>query len=271
MRLAGKETSLYLRDVEEFQSELTPYECITGTLHDLTRVTLIKCLTLEHHNASSRTGERYYSAKLFPHFVLEGNRYLGPNDRAICEISFVIDDATALFYDFDAFSTIIDAAPYIEQLTTAHKLDRVIPIGPEPIISYFTGKRDIIEVDTTLGKFRARHNPRCSFGGPSGVRIDNTISVSLEPEDTITFNQAITRTLQLIRFFEVIIGRSQNLHELLVYVKDDKDSEPLKKFHWSYCPSREADTEAKFSPQPADFSRPYRTLGRVCMCDGKLA
>jgi hypothetical protein len=251
--VAGTETSLYLRDDEYFHPQSIPDGCVTGTLHDLTKVTLIQCLTLEGPGSGSRDGERYYYAKLFPHFVLEGRRHVGPNDRSIFEISLVLEDATALFYDFDAFGTVIDAVPHIERIATANKLDRPIPIGPEPRIAYFTGKRDIIEADTALGKVRARHNPGWSLGGPHGVRIDNIISVSLETEPPVAFNEAISRTLRLLRFLELVIGRPQNLRELVIHLDGGEHRDPLK-VHWSLRPSRHVDaTERGRSPQPADL------------------
>ena len=166
LRVAGKETQLYLRDDIFFDVLSVPDGCLTGTLHDLTKVTLIQCVTTVGVGTGSRDGERYHFAKLFPHYVLEGRRHLGANDSNIVAISFVLDDATALFYDFDAFGTVIDAAPHIERIATANNLDRPIPIGPEPQIAYFAGKRNIIESDTVLGKVHARHNPGWSLGGP---------------------------------------------------------------------------------------------------------
>ncbi len=253
LRVAGKETSLYLRDDDHFHPHSPADGCITGTLHDLTKVTLLQCLTLEGLGSGSRNGEQYYYAKLFPHFVLEGQRHIAPNERAISQITLVIEDATALFYDFDAFGTVIDSVPYIEQIATANKLDRPIPIGPEPRIVYFTGKRVIIEVETALGRIRARHNPGRSLGGPHGVRIDNVISVTLETAAPIAFNEAIRRTLRLLRFLELIIGRPQNLRELLMFVNGGEHLEPLK-VHWSHRPARDAESvEGGLSPQPADL------------------
>ncbi|MEK7563270.1 MAG: hypothetical protein AAB544_02655, partial [Patescibacteria group bacterium] len=253
LRVGGKDTSLYLRDDEPFHPQSVPDGCITGTMHDLTKVTLIQCLTLEVLSSGSRDGERYYYTRLFPHFVLEGQRHLAPNDRVIVDISLVLEDVTALFYDFDAFGTVLDAVPHIEQIVLAKKLDRPIPIGPEPKIVYFTGKRDIIEVDTVLGKVGARHNPGWSLGGPHGVRIDNVISVSLQPKTPLAFEEAITRTLRLLRFLELIIGRPQNIRELIMYLGGSEHRESLK-VHWSHRPSRLADsTNDRVSPQPADL------------------
>ncbi len=252
LRVAGKETLLYIWDNESFRSLSVPDGCMTGTLNDLTKVTLIQCLT-EGVETVSRGGEEYHCARLFPHFVLEGQRHLGANDKTIVEISFVLEDMTALFYDFDAFGTVIDAVPHIERIATANKLDRPIPIGPEPQIAYFTGKRNIIEADTILGSVRAQHNPSWSLGGPCGVRINNTISVNIETKSPVAFDEAIAQTLRLLRFFELVIGRPQNLQELLMYLDSSEHREQLK-VHWSYRPSRDTDpTDERRSPQPADL------------------
>ncbi len=258
LRLAGEETQLSLHDTEEIQTNSILDNCITGTLHDRTRVTLMKCVTINRSNSGSVNGERYYSAKLFPHFVVEGHQHIAPNDGIIRELSFMIEDATALFYDFDAFGTFLDAAPYIDQLVTAQakKANRTILTGPQPIISYFTGKHDIIEIDTVLGKFRAKHNPLFGLGdlgGPRGVRINNIISVSLETENRIAFNEAMNRAFKLLRFLEVIIGRPQKVQDLVVFVGDGERPEPLR-VHMSYSPALTANsTQDSLSPQPADL------------------
>lgn len=255
LRVAGEKTSLYLRDDEAFDPHSAPGGCVTGTLHDLTKVTLVQCVTSGGPGFATRGGERYYFAKLFPHFVLEGRQHLEPNDSVIVGISFVLEDATALFSDFDAFSTVMDAVPHIEGIiaATANELKRSIPIGPEPRIAYFTGKRDIAEVDTVLGKIRAQHNPSWDLGGPHGVRIDNVISVSIETESPLTFDEAISRTLRLLQFLELVIGRTQNLRELVMYVDGGENREPLK-VHWSYRPFLDSESmEDKRSPRPGDL------------------
>lgn len=56
LRVGGKDTSLYLRDDEHFHPQSVPDGCVTGTRHDLTKVTLIQCLTLEGLSSGSRDG-----------------------------------------------------------------------------------------------------------------------------------------------------------------------------------------------------------------------
>jgi hypothetical protein len=45
----------------------------------------------------------------------------------------------AQFYDFDAFGSVIDAKPFIDQIAHANALPREIKTGPDPQILYFTG------------------------------------------------------------------------------------------------------------------------------------
>lgn len=252
LRVAGEDTSLYLRDGQEFEPHSIPGGCVAGTLHDLTRVTLVQCVTLEGLGYSMRDGERYFFARLFPHFVLEGRRHLDPSLSAVADIALVIEDASTLFYDFDAFGTVIDPAPHIERIATANNLDRPIMTGPDPLIAYFTGKRDIVDVDTVLGKVRVRHNPSWNPGGPDGVRINNVISIGIEPESPITFDEGISRTLRLLRFLDLVLGRPQNLVDMSIGVSFDGCVEPLK-VHWSYRPSRTPRSmEDGRAPHPAD-------------------
>jgi hypothetical protein len=242
LHVAGKNSMLYVRDDERFDPHVSSDGCVTGILHDLTKVTLLKCINLTGVGYGSRNNETYYHAKIFPHFVLEGQRHLGADERIISKVTFKLEDGTDLFYDFDAFGSVIDARPHIDQIARANGIDRPIPIGPEPKIVYFAGRRDILAVDTSLGLVRAQHNPSWCLPDPRGVRIDNFISISIDIPEAVRFDEAIARTLRLLRFMELIIGRPQNLQTIFVQVEGPNDRETLK-VHWSHRPAREEDLE----------------------------
>jgi hypothetical protein len=253
LHVAGSDTFIYLQDDKEFEPRSLMGKSYTGTLYDLTNVTLIKCTLLEGLGHSGlRNEKQYYYAKLFPHFVIQGERHINPDENVILESRFVIDDAPNLFYDFDAFGQVLNAGPLIEQVAAANKLDRPVPIGPEPRIAYFAGKRTIVEAETVLGRVRVRHNPWPNLAGPRGVRIDNTITVEIRHNSPATFDEAILGILRLLRFLELIVGRSQNLLNVTMYVDDGELWAPLK-VHWSYCPSRDPELGNKRSPHPADL------------------
>ena len=242
-----------MRDDDRFSPFALADGCITGILNDLTKVTLLDRITLSGPGSASRGGEQYHYAKLFPHFVLTGQCHIAPNDPIVSRIRVFIEDASELFYDFDAFGTVIDSRPHIDSIATANGLDRQIPIGPEPQIVYFAGKREIVSVETVFGIVRAQHNPSWCLPSPRGVRIDNNISITLEVVEPIAFAEAIDRLLRVLRFLELVIGRPQNLQNTAVLVGAGAEQQWLK-VHWSHQPSRdESRGSGRRSPQPADM------------------
>ncbi len=147
LKLRGRETSLDLRDAEYFPTHQIPYQCITGVLHDLSKVTLLGCFEMGNGTAS-RYNQGYRVASIAPQFIAFGDAHVPPNEAAIQSIAFVIDDADVLFHDYDAFGSVSDPGPHIERIVKANNPERKVAIGPYPHIHYFTGKTEIIRVET---------------------------------------------------------------------------------------------------------------------------
>jgi hypothetical protein len=171
----GPETSLHLHDKTSFDTHAIAELCITGIFQDLTKVSLIRCIAPLMPVSGRRGKESYYYADIFPHYVIYGDHHLGPAEKSVIEVRFVVDDACTLFYDFDAFGSVIKPLPFIEQISHANGLNREIVTGPDPAILYFTGKTEIFAVDTFFGRLSAYHDPSQSFGGPDGVYLRNKI------------------------------------------------------------------------------------------------
>lgn len=253
LTLSGPKTSLHLHDNEHFDTHTISDQCVKGILHDLRKVSLIQCITTSGPGSGSRGNGRYYFANIFPHFVVYGDHHISPSEKTISEIHFVVDDASTLFYDFDAFSSLLDAHPFIEQIvqSQANALDRKITTGTDPQILYFTGKREIFATDTVLGKVSASHNPNHSMGGPNGVRLDNTILVTLAFNEAVTFDDAISDMCALLRYLEMLVGRPQNLLRLSLRVRVNEKNPIFLQVYWSMPPKREPSHEDQ-NPHPAD-------------------
>lgn len=251
LTFAGPNTSLYLRDNEYFDTRAIPGQCLKGTLHDLTKVTLLHCITTSGTGFATRGKERYCFATIFPHYVLHGDHQITHDEKTISEVHFVMDDASVLFYDFDAFGSLIDARPYIEQIVRANRLEREIPIGPDPEILYFTGKHKVFSADTVLGRVSASHNPTHTLGGPDGVHLKNTIFTTIVFKEACTFDETIAHTLTLLRYLEVLVGRPQNLLRLNLRVKSDDERPIVLKVYWSMPPKRNLSNDER-RPHPAD-------------------
>ena len=256
LTFVGKDTSLYLRDKDEFNTHAAPNQYINGVLHDLTKISLIKCVTPLVPGYAIRGDEKYYFTSIFPHFVVSGDSHIAPDEKVITKVHFTVDDATTLFYDFDAFGVLLDARPFIKEIVAANATvaRREIHIGDEPRILYFTGKREIFSADTLIGRVSASHNPvPTTFGGPSGVGLENTIFVTIAFKEPVVFEESILHTSTLLRYFATLIGRPQNIVGLNLEVESSQQNKTESLgVYWSMSPRRESRNEMKGKPAPSD-------------------
>lgn len=246
---AGPNTTLYVWDKETFDKQAIQGQSVKGILHDLTKVTLVDCISLGlgHFGLGK---ERHCFANIFPHYVLHGDQQINPDEKTITEAHFVIDDAEVVFYDFDAFGSVIDARPFIEQIVRANCLNREIPIGPDPEILYFTGKYEIFSVETVIGRISASHHPTHTLGGPDGVYLKNTIFTNILFKEACTFDETIDHTLTLLNFLEVLIGRPQNLLRINLRIKSEDEHLSILEVYWSMFPKYNRVNDRH--PHPAD-------------------
>jgi hypothetical protein len=254
LTFAGPETLLYLYDRQEFQTHAEPHQYITGILHDLTKVSLINCIASLVPGHAGKSGEEYYFADVFPHFVVSGDRFLAPDESGIAKLHFVVDDAPTLFYDFDAFGILLDSGAFINQITTANgnAVGRTIETGSTPQVLYFTGKNRIFAADTVIGRVSASHNPvPTTFGGPSGVGLKNTICLTIEFPGPVVFDQAIHHLTTLLRFLEILAGRPQNLVAVSLTVESVQQTSAELDVYWSMRPKRLPRPGAE-RPHPSD-------------------
>src|SRR5437870_1556017 len=71
LSLKGRKTALTFHHNHDIRLEQIPNACITGVLHDQTKVTLIKCLQDSKRLLQGANGQDgYLAASIFPHFAL---------------------------------------------------------------------------------------------------------------------------------------------------------------------------------------------------------
>ena len=102
LKINGTRSRLYLYDTTRFFNARSIEDAVvTGVLQDLTKVSLLDCVSLKSGEHGGPKERRNF-AHLFPNFVVCGKQHLRPKDKVITHAEFLIDDAPALFYDFDA-------------------------------------------------------------------------------------------------------------------------------------------------------------------------
>lgn len=211
--LAGTKSNLRLHS-DEFLQPVEDGSCLTGTTYEHDCVTLIDCRSPGSGHSSRMDGPIRYHADVFPHYVAVGDRHFSPTVNCITGIHFSTTDLKTLFYDFDAFSHVIDSRPIIDAVLAERRRDRTVEAGEWPHVYYFTGKDRIVEVNTAIGKISVNHRPRFSMGGPSGFYMKNRIAVSIEPDSPIAFDTAVERMYEMCCFLSVAAGRAQGIERI---------------------------------------------------------
>lgn len=247
LTLNRRNSTLDLRGEKFFHSGYFTegYTYVHGTLHDLTKVSLMKCAMLEGLGQTIRGQESFNHAKFAPSYALFGDVHLRPEDQSVVEVSFFVDDASALYYDFGVFGSVLEPKKYIDLIAAANtQFDPKIPThqtGPDPAILYFTGKREICATDTVLGTVTATHNTRRFLPRVDGVKIESAVCVTVTFPEPKTFDHSIATVMTLLRFLELCIGRPQKLERLFLFLPEKDGAPVVLDVYWTLRPWRETD------------------------------
>lgn len=252
LTLAGLKTALRVHSNERFALN-QPRQFITGILQDLTRVSLINCVAPPEPASTMRGEETGYYANVVPHFVIVGDRHLRPDEPTVTSVDFQVGDASILFRDFDAFGWVSDPGRFIEEIVKASVPGRRVAIGPDPQIAYFTGKREIFSTPTAIGEVSAWHSLPPIPHVTGGRSFADTVPIGIDFEETVDFNEAILRTLRVIEYLGLIVGRPQDLLTLHIGIASDRDHPVSLRIHWSFPPRRDASTEWEVRPDSFDL------------------
>ncbi len=227
---------------------------IFGRFYDQSKASFINCITTSHSRFHTRGDEYWSSSSVFPHFVIFGEQHISSSCRIIRELSFTVDDAATLFYDFDTFGEVIGAKPHMERIVEAEaeQQGRKIEIGEYPHLFYFTGKYEIFGVDTVLGRISATHSPSYTMPNPKGIHVDNTIRINIAFYSEKSVDEAIASIFDVLMFLESIAGRPQNISGLTFSLKSAEDHLKPLDVYWCMPPRRDPEDESA-EPHPSDL------------------
>lgn len=256
--LKGAATTLDLYSDSPFDSPFDRYASadIFGIFYDRSKVSLINCVAMSGES-SIGGNEPYTLSSMFPHFVIFGNQSISSSCRIIRGLSFTTDDAATLFYDFEAFGSVVNAKPQVEHIVEAEakQRGRKIEIGEYPYLFYFTGKYKIFSIDTVLGKVSATHHPSWKSPGPEGIYVNNTIKINIAFYSEKSVDEAIRSVLDILKFLEVIAGRPQNISDLGFFPVSAQDHPKPLDVYWCMPPQRERDNASR---KPNSFDLPLQ-------------
>lgn len=229
---------------------------VKGTVNDWGKVSLIDCIFkgVRSSKTTDTWGPPIFTATFSFSYALFGHDCLSRNGKTIKKVSFLVDDADALFYDTKAFfhagkffhvsgKTMSDmkmfsrdARPLVERMA---EHDENLEIGDHPAVLCYTGKREIFEAETALGKISARRSVPVRLSHKGG-KMENKTYLSLQFSAPVNFRNAHSKAMRVLRFLELMAGRSQNLVDFLLFEQENA-SEFSRKFRMydNWFPKRE--------------------------------
>jgi hypothetical protein len=251
--MAGRNSRLSLFDDQKFPPVPEAYRYLVGEIHDGNLATLFDCVLQSVTNSRVKENQVKSSASFFPNTVIIGPRHVPREGACVSEVSVLFKDAHSVFYDFDAFSTVLRPEPFVPLLEEDKARIRSVQIGKNPIIGYFNGRYEIAKFSSVFGQLSARHRVSETMGGPAGWRLDGQVAVSLELDEPLNFKDAMRRVHALIRFFELIIGRQQVLRGVEIRLQGQSQSEGSLRVVEAYAlHAKTARYRESGSPGPCD-------------------
>jgi len=251
LSLKGASSALSLYSDEFFDPHSS--KDITGRLFDGTHISLINCVTMSGTDSTYTGKIIYHTASIFPHYVVIGDRFISSSGQLIHSVYFTIDDAPAVFYDFNAFGmTLHGTKDLMARIVSKMDLNWEIPIGEHPHIFYYTGNDEIISVDTVIGRISVAHRISYAFPGPEGIHVKNRIEISIEPPSALSFAEAMTNLYDLLSFLSIVAGRPQNILNTKILPVPVAGISHSLDLYWSMPPCRKNDV-AEQKPHQRDI------------------
>lgn len=176
------------------EKEDSPYPGLWPTMNSIRgflsernglKVSLIDC-TWERITTTFRGDDEsrdFEETGIFFDYAIFGHEYIPHHRELIDKAKFVLDDARSFFYDINALGT----------------------VPKEPIFT----------VDTVLGKVSAMVSKKTD-----DLFVENEVAVTLQFDELVTFKDAVYGTFRVFRFFELLIGRPQNLASFQIHKPD---------------------------------------------------
>jgi hypothetical protein len=251
LRLKGSNTLLKIHS-SEFLTRVETASCVKGTAYSGECLTLVECDSPGSGQTTSKDAPPRYHADIFPLYVAIGRSHIHPVQPCVSGVHFTTTDLTTLFYDFDAFSRLVDAKPVIEAVLQERRQLRPIEAGESPQILYFTGKDLVVEAATAIGKISVHHRPRYNLGGPTGVYLKNRIVVSIEPDQPVTLTDAMDRLHDVACFLSMAAGRKQGVDHISITTTGKTDNTPRSLVIYPSFRSKVSGNTEQHWPHPAD-------------------
>ena len=246
LHLNGSDTSLELYSTSSLNKDIFTENIFTdihGLLTDGSKVSLLKCIVKSEVSVGHTS--KYCTTTIFPQLAVFGSQYIQSSSKTIYAIGFTVSDASILFHDPFTFGSVIEGQSHLERILNEKDWGKEIEVGEQAHLFYFSGKHRIAEVETDTGKILVTH--KISYPSPSteGIRVKNTVMISIEFKAAKDIDAAVEIVLKVLRFLEIIAGRPQHISDLELLPISIADYSKTLGMYWCTPPRHSCESESK--------------------------
>lgn len=155
-----------------------------------------------------------------------GRRHLAEDEASITAVHFSTQDLHLIFDDFQAYGHTLASKDAIESLVKGGDYPRSVEFGEDPQAFYFSGKYEVVAIETAIGLLRVSHQPTSNIGGGTGIYIEDKLVLTLKFEQPVVLGQCIDRVMSIHRFLSLVAGRKQSIESLSLSLADDPVEPP---------------------------------------------
>ncbi|MCO7535895.1 hypothetical protein NJH24_14045 [Pseudomonas asiatica] len=238
--LSGEDSSLMLHSRHQIPYTSEPHPLFGETVN-YQKISLFECVG--DPSFPEGTHPKFvYKRTCFPHYAAIGSRHIQEHEPLFGSVSFSTDDLGLIFANRGTFGSAHPTPEDLQNLLDKTFDARVVTVSHNPLIFYFSGSKDDINVDVSEGKFS-------TFQG-FGTKISDHEGIQCTPESTATFKFGSIKTLSevidelvaLLLFLSVVAGRQQSITKITAEIFDPKletSSEAHEKadIYWSLAPT----------------------------------
>lgn len=250
----GEETHCLFSSEQSFSFQSN---VIHGHLEDGRSISLLNCIPLlaTTRNRGTDEGKSWgdYKQKFFPNLITLGNGFIDRDNTKILSVDFDVTDLDSIFYDFGITGMVWPAKEALKTLrrTGALRHHKLTDFKKDSFLHFGTGKRQIFQVNTIIGKLSAQHVPEFTFlTGPNQYRYLNHPKMRIVFNEEVLIWEAINRIGVVREFLQIIASTPQYIRSINMECKN----KGKKTFHAEvYDPNTpDPETTPKAEVHPGD-------------------
>ena len=232
LTLAGRESHLQLWSDRPL--DISTDATIAGVLDNLTRVSLIGC-NVRNEGHVGKGAQIRHKYIVSPQCILFGSRHISKNDGIVHKISFVLEHASALFHDSDAYGTVFNNFAATAMVANIDNPESPTDVEDSNWISYYTGKRSVFTTDTVIGRISANHTPVFTMGNDHDHGLEKVTELSIKFDEPLPVIESLYRMGRVLQFFDLVVGCTQNVSSISVHTGFDDPSHSLELYAIGYA------------------------------------